>query len=374
MNTAATLLCLIPLSVSSALAQHVAATTPSPVANVYVLSTPTSSEAPGTITAFTASSTGQLTPTPIPVVTSTANSIALNGKWLFAEDTANQAILSYKIAASGSLTLADTFAMTNEEPLNVFLDHTGNNLYAGVIQSGQTLGYDTFLINQSTGKLSVVNVLAPLTIDTHTPSFIGNNDFAFESLTDGQGNAGINGFMRQADGSLVSIGETSGSRIPTAAYPNSSYAISGGATDPYNDFVFGIVNSLNNPQDAAKLAVFTADKFGNLTSTSTQANMVQTASFINNVSMSPKGVYLATTGNGLQIFLMHGAKPLTALTGAILPNVSMGRAFWDANQHLYIPAQDSLYVFTVGTSGVKQVPGSPYRVPGASSIIVLPKQ
>jgi hypothetical protein len=32
-----------------------------------------------------------------------------------------------------------------------------------------------------------------------------------------------------------------------------------------------------------------------------------------------------------------------------------------------------LYVFTVTEKGVRQAPGSPYAVPGAQNIIVLPK-
>jgi hypothetical protein len=86
------------------------------------------------------------------------------------------------------------------------------------------------------------------------------------------------------------------------------------------------------------------------------------------------GFYLAETGTGLQIFLMHGSKQLTPPTGTILPNEQIGRAFWDDNEHLYVPTGDNLYVFEVGTSAVKQAPRSPFLEPAATSIIVLPRQ
>lgn len=372
MNTAGRLICFVSACGSAAIGQAIPATTPAVVADVYVLSAPANVGDVGRITSFTAAANGHLTPTASPMVNSTADSLALNGKWLFTSDRNKQVISSYRIAANGSLSLVDQMNL-GYQPNNVFLDHTGRNLYANIFFGS---GYETFSIDQANGKLTSVNMLNYQVTDNTYLTFTGNNEYAY-GATNYQQTATVNGFLRQADGSLTVV-PTNFGVIPTPADPNREqyFAIDGGAADPYNDLVvaFQDFNFFTGQFVKTQLAVYTVDAFGNLTTTSTAANMASVDTFTRGLAMSPHGYYLAATGNGLQIFLMHGAKQVTALTAPILSNISMGRAFWDNKEHLYVPAADSLYVFSVGTSGVKQVPGSPFHVQGATNVIVLPKQ
>jgi hypothetical protein len=81
--------------------------------------------------------------------------------------------------------------------------------------------------------------------------------------------------------------------------------------------------------------VYTADAYGKLSTTSNAANMATAQMEPDTLAMSPKGFYLAAAGfgddpavgpdGGIQLFLMHGSKPLTALSGVILPGVSNRR-------------------------------------------------
>jgi len=372
MNTAGRLVCFASACASAAVGQAIPAATPAVIADVYVLSAPANVGGVGRITCFTSAPNGHLTLTASPIVSSTADSLALNGKWLFTSDRNKQVILSYRIAANGSLSLVDQMNL-GYQPNNVFLDHTGRNLYANIYYGS---GYETFSIDQANGKLTSVNVLSYQVTDNTYLTFTGNNKYAY-GATNYQSTATVNGFMRQSNGSLTGV-PTNFGVIPTPADPNNEqyYAIDGGAGDPYNDVVVAFQDfNFNTGQFVrVQLAVYTVDAFGNLTTTSTAANMASVGTGARGLAMSPHGYYLAATGEGLQIFLMHGAKQVTALTAPILPNVSMGRAFWDNKEHLYVPAADSLYVFSVGTSGVKQVPGSPFHIPGATDVIVLPKQ
>jgi hypothetical protein len=161
------------------------------------------------------------------------------------------------------------------------------------------------------------------------------------------------------------------------APPNVGYCPGGSlAADPYNDVVipmFQYTTSTNSP-GKPQLAIYTADKYGKLATTSTYKTMPTPAVEPDFLALSPSGYYLAVMGyNGLQIFLMHGSNAPTALTGAILPGTSLGEAYFDYHQHLYVLGTNQVFVFNISTNGITQAPGSPFAVPSARHLIVLPK-
>jgi hypothetical protein len=93
--------------------------------------------------------------------------------------------------------------------------------------------------------------------------------------------------------------------------------------------------------------------------------------------MSPSGKFLAVAGDGIQIFHFNGAAPVTAYSSLLLPTVDIFQLAWDNNNHLYaLKANFSpgeLYVYTVTSTSISEVAGSPYNVGNASAVVVVPK-
>jgi hypothetical protein len=351
-----------------------------PVAYVYVSGTPAGTK--GGIYGFAAAKNGKLTPVPGSPFRAPTGSLALNGRWLFQNGDQKEAIYTYSIGSDGSIRAADTFTKFQvpayQAPVTYpFLDHTGASLYVGFADNFGDNGFESFDINQKNGKIAPLSALYTGVGQYYALTFMHNNQFAYGASCYHFAPV-IYGVERRSDGSLVSLGMDT--PIPNLPVNHAYCPLGGVAADPYNDLVaalyeYPFVNGPGRPEKF-QLAVYTADKYGNLSTTSTYANMRTTQVEPDYLAMSPRGVYLAATGAiGLQVFYMHGSKPLTALSGVILPGVPTGNAFWDDNQHLYvITATNKLYVFSVGTSGVKQAPGSPYNIPVPSGLIVLPKQ
>ena len=375
MNTSVLGLTALLVSATAASAQ----TASSPSAYVYVATNPATTGAQGDIYGFSASAAGKLTAIAGSPLASPTSTIALNGKWLFGTSnpvegpfTAN----SYSIATNGSLKLVDTASEpeTVGEPVHLFLDHTGNTVYADEY-ADDIDGYVPFSINQSTGKLTQLSSNlseaggSVLTFTSDNQFAYGASCFRFDAI--------IYGAQRLPSGELSQLGISP--KLPGGAAPSSgSPCVYGAAADPYNDVVISSNFYADSGTVTNQLAVYTYDKTGNLTTNSTYQNMPVSQVDNTALAMSPKGVYLAAGGSqpaGLQLFLMHGAKPLTILTGNLLPNVYVSQMFWDNSQHLYAlaPSANKLYVFNVTSSGATQAAGSPYTVQNAASLIVLPK-
>jgi WD40 repeat protein len=128
-----------------------------------------------------------------------------------------------------------------------------------------------------------------------------------------------------------------------------------------------------------RIAVYSADSAGNLTTTSTAENMPKTQAGptygINDIWMSPSGKLLAVGGtSGLQVFHFNGANPVTTYTG-LLTKDEIDQLFWDNDNHLYALSATAgkLYVFTITPTSHSQAKGSPYTITGAENIQVLPK-
>lgn len=123
------------------------------------------------------------------------------------------------------------------------------------------------------------------------------------------------------------------------------------------------------------LATWSVDASGNLTTTSTYANMPTTA-ILNpmDLKMAPSGRLLAIAGQeGVQVFHFNGANPITSYT-PLLTSDPINQVFWDNDHHLYAisQAKGKLYVFTITQTAFRQAPGSPYAVSSPNDIIVQP--
>jgi len=148
--------------------------------------------------------------------------------------------------------------------------------------------------------------------------------------------------------------------------------------DPSNHVAISMqaINENFEPDGPPQLATYTADSAGNLTTTNTRFNMPRPAvQYVTDIAMSPSGKLLAVSGTaGLQIFHFNGSKPITHYTG-LLTKVEVDQVYWDNDNHLYAASYpgNSLFVFTVTPTSVRQAPGSPYTIAHPVNIDVLPK-
>jgi WD40 repeat protein len=182
----------------------------------------------------------------------------------------------------------------------------------------------------------------------------------------------IAGFKRSSSGLLNQIPITA---QKPAAKQGDFWCPSQAATDPTNHvaITFQAVNQDFNPDGPPQLATYTADAAGNLSTTSTLANMPQASvGTVTDLKMAPSGNLLAVAGTaGLQVFHFNGSKPVTHDTGLLTKN-QIDQMFWDSDNHLYAISQSTgkLFVFTVTPTSVNQAPGSPYTIAHPQNIAV----
>jgi 6-phosphogluconolactonase (cycloisomerase 2 family) len=352
-----------------------------PIASVYVSSSPGNNIYE--INAFAADSKGELTPvpgSPFPTPTN-VRSMAVNGKYLFGTDLVN--IYSFSIANDGGLQqVASINAQlfnggTYGGPFALFLDHTRTTLYDEDFDGdqGANTDYQSFNIEKPTGELSFLGVTSAASPSYSVPlSFIGNNKYAYSS-TCYHFSPSIFGFKREADGKLTQLNINP--PLPVAS-PKDFYCPYLAAADPTGNLAVSVQELTGNwgIVGAPRVAVYTADSSGNLTTQSTFANMPKTA--IKNVTylqVSPSGQLLAVAGrSGLQVFHFNGSNPITHYSGLICKD-EVDQMFWDNNSHLYAISQSAgkLYVYTITPTSLRHAPGSPYSIANPANIIVLPK-
>ena len=352
----------------------------SPVAYVYVSSA--LSRTRSDIYAYSAAADGALTPvlgSPFP---GNAAYMALNGRFLFGNDSTDTYIYSFRIAPDGALQQVSSIDASKYNPGNtggpgnLFLDHTGTTLYDGDIYAYGTgsNAYQFFTIDNSTGQLNYLGVTpnGGPGVDS-VLSFIGNNVYAYSSSCY-HFTPAIYGYKRNSNQTLsplninpsIPAGPNGDTYCPylAAADPTNHVAVS---LEPYSGYA-----AAGPPQ----LAVYTANSSGNLTTTSTAANMPKTAvTSVTDMWMSPSGKLLAVAGStGLQVFHFNGASPITPYTGLLTKN-QVDQMWWDNANHLYALSRTSgkLYVFTVTPTSVSQAPGSPHTIANPQNVIILPK-
>jgi hypothetical protein len=348
-------------------------------AYVYVSSSPSTGNYE--INGYSADSTGTLTPIAGSPFPGSVQYMAVNGAWLFGADNYTS-IDSFSIGSNGALQQVSTINATQYNPYNsggpgnIFLDHSGATLYAGDIYAYGTgsNAYESFAIDQSTGQLNFI-ALGPDggTLEGPPMSFTGSNIYAYSSGCY-EGSGAIYGYQRNSDGSLSLLNISPS--LP-AAPKGDNYCPYLAAADTTNHVAVSLTPlNFYTPVGQPQLAVYTQDNSGNLTTTSTSANMPKTTvSSINDIWMSPSGKLLAVAGStGLEVFHFNGASPITPYTGSLTKN-EIDQVFWDNANHLYAISNTAgkLYVLTVTPTSYRQAPGSPYTITSPQNLIVLPR-
>jgi hypothetical protein len=355
------------------------------VAFVYVSSTP--SGGANVVNAFSAAANGKLTAVAGSPFHDNVTSMAVNGKYLFGSNQAGIYVAAFAIQPNGALKWTVSTDVDRASgctyPAPLILDHTGVNVYRAATAGGlcDSTSHQSFSIQKPTGRLTFLGN-GPTTFLYNTPlTFIGNNAYAYGSdCVNYQGNYAdtFTTLHRQSNGELLNVNTSAPTPKPQNA--DDFYCRSITAADPTNHVAVSlqaINQSTSEPDGAPQLATYTADgSSGNLTTTSTFANMPSTAvQYVLGMAMSPSGKLLAVSGTGgLQIFHYNGASPITHDTGLLTGN-QIDQLFWDNSNHLYAISStaNKLYVFTVTPTSVAQAAGSPYTISHPKNIIVQPR-
>ncbi len=356
----------------------------SPVSFVYVSSNPAGSST-NEIQAFAAAANGKLTPIPGSPFRDDVTSMAVNGKYLFASTRSGIYIAQFAIEASGGLqwTRSTDVVQYNAGECGdsgpLVLDHTGASLYDVEPQGGcGENNLQAFNIEKPSGALQNLGRAGAGKYLDVPLSFTANNKFAY-TLTCVPGySSEANAFRRNASGTLSSVNF----KMPIpAAKPGDAWCVSNTATDPSNHLVTTLQPVLDPSQPysagldgPARLATYTVDASGNLSTTSTLANMPSTeAGLLTDISMAPSGKLLAVAGEaGLQVFHYNGASPITHDTD-LLAKDAISSVLWDNTNHLYALGAGKLYVFTVTPTSASEAPGSPYVIHNPQGLVIQPK-
>jgi hypothetical protein len=386
----------------------------SPVAHVYVANS-------NHVYAFSAAANGKLTAVPGSPFKEGLSWMGANGHYLFGFEGSGTTIASFSMASNGALRKVATID-TGDFYSNCCgpyatgfrIDHSGEALYSVAIASGFPgwTPVESFRINDSDGKLTFLDNTGTswlsypgLSTDEGTDlSILGNNKYAYlpvnfffapppSPLTSRAPVPDSGGWVcefvpyeRLSSGDLVDSNAKvsipappNDSSDPTQPSPGSFCPVSA-ASDPTDHIALMLVavdGDLGNTYGPAVIAPFTADKDGNLTTTSTYKNMPVSASGGGGwMRMAPSGKILAVGGAGVELFHFNGGSPITKYK-TILSNEAIGLIFWDNNNHLYAMGANSagageLWVYTVTPTSVTEAPGSPYSIPDAGSMVVQP--
>jgi hypothetical protein len=357
-----------------------ASTTQSAIAYVYVSNTPAGGSA-NEIEAFSAAADGKLTPVTGSPFQENVTDMVVNGKYLLAANSNGFEIDSYQIESDGVLHYAKTTNTAQSGDCNTLgplvLDHTGASLYDMEFNGSDCANntYVSFAVDKSTGGLKTLGNSSANDWLYLPVSFIGNNVFAYTASCLGNMYWGIYGFKRSSDGLLssINIGAT-----PPKPPAEDFYCPSQAAADPTNHVAISMqaVNHQFNPDGEPQLATYTADANGNLSTGSTDSNMIKTSVVsVTDLKMSPSGKLLAVAGTGgLEVFHFNGSDPVTHYT-AVLTHNQIDQMFWDNENHLYAISRsaEKLYIFTVTPIHYSEAPGSPYTVSHPQNIVVQPE-
>ena len=357
-----------------------------PVAFVYVSSTNTYADQ---INAFSAAYNGKLTPVPGTPFAGNVYDMAVNGKYLFANGTDGFTISSFRIGSNGALTQVATLN-TQTDPNTVGcpglrsleLDHTGSTLYDSLYTGDvcDESSFHSFSIAKATGKLTDLGNPTPAeTAFSGAIRFTGNNGFSYGASCNyyKTGNLSyILGFKRNPDGSLSQV--LNSNAEPALTFPR-FYCPLMTAADPANHVVIGMqemdINNPFTPIGPPRLAIYTADGSGNLTTSSTAVNMTSTnTGTVADLRFSPAGKVLAIAGNGVELFHYYGTAHSMQYFTRVAPTETFNQVLWDNENHLYALAVQSekLYVYTVTDHSVVPAPGSPFSIADPKYMIVQP--
>jgi hypothetical protein len=375
------MLCALLCATAPALAQ----TTSTPVAYVYVGS-PTAG-----IFVYHAAPNGKLSWVGGSPFQTVGLGIGSTGRYFFTLGT--YSIHMYPVAANGAIekqiSQLDTrnYTGSNCKPTwgpAAVLDHTGQDLYV-MLMSGSCATYQSYLINKTSGTLTFTGAATNSVYypDTGYPAITSDDQYLYIP-TEWESNLPqgtfLYGFRRESSGALANWSFTETDAPLQDGRVWTPYLI---AEDPRNHLAVALAQY---GLTTIRLASYTHDAQGNLSTTNTYENMPITDVFPQRINMSPDGAFLAIAGNepdqkafhgtaGLEIYHFNGAAPPTKYK--VLTETPIDEIHWDRSGHLYAVSNSTqqLFVYTVTAAGTSQAPGSPYKVPAQSldSLTVVPK-
>lgn len=351
----------------------------------------------GPVYAYSASSTGQLSPIPGSPYKLGTQIIGSNKSQFL---TLGHTLLhSYAVASDGAIQ-SQLFQIPvvnyagsscgGSQPMaaGAVLDHTGKYVYV-MFDPFNCTAYQSYIINSDgsftfDGDTEEPQTLYGADLENYSiglPSILGNETFAYSEYPNPNLGEKLLGFRRQSSGTLELMQfnekDPSVNGFPDVHDPDAS---------PAGNYVVAQLDP-NNQDPPTYLASYTVDSQGNLSTTNTLSNMPASA-LINgdfstppylrrtNSAFSPSGNLFVLYGgggasgsaaNGIEIYNFNGANPLTLyrklLTGTPIDDVA-----WDSSNHLYVISNSTnmLYVFTVTPTTVTQDAassiGSPYKL------------
>jgi hypothetical protein len=359
------------------------AATSSPVAYVYV-------SRPTHVDGFAASSSGKLTPVPgSPFSGISVFHMSVTKKFLFGASDDYEHILTYAMDSDGALkevSSVDARAYAPEASPDCCygpqrLDATGTTLYNFTDHAG-LVAQEAFKI-ESDGALQFIgnSPVADFEEAAFEPaeiSVLGNNKFAYQTGCDFEVMTEplTVGYKRESSGALEGLANLS-MELPKAA-SGEVYCPLSLATDSSDHLAFALqAFNVSNGEAIGSLMLgsYTAGSNGNLTTKNTSETLATVSGGygVGPMSISPSGKLLAIADVGFQVFHFNGADPITKFTGDLHTSERFLQFGWDNDNHLYALSTNNLHVYEATSTEIKEVSGSPYSIPEASSVIVLSK-
>jgi len=308
--------------------------------------------------------------------------ITANSNFVFGTDGVY--IYSYAIGPDGGLAAASLInaQQFNDDkcggPVAVFLDRSGASLYDadfyGNICANGTYQYFNF---DQLGELGYAGV-SEASVDFYVPlSFTGNNRYGY-GATSLMMAPGIFGLERKDDGTLSVL--PINPPMPDAQ-SGQFYLPTFTSTDGANHIATSVQafdSDSWQPIGVPQLAIYSADKNGKLSTTSTYLNMPGTmVGSVTDLKISPSGNLLAVGGSmGLQVFQLNGANPMKPFT-RLLTRSAIDQVAWDNDNHLYAISSGlgKLFAFmeNPASPGLRPALGSPYSTTKPLSLTVVSK-
>lgn len=361
------------------------------IAAAYVYASAQVSQGKNQIVAFAADANGSLTPVPgSPFPTSGPYPLSTAGAGCQLFGASGAGIDSLHVNGDGSLTAEGSLvypANSPVQPVLLFLDRGGANLYSFDYNApdGLRSEFGSYVFS-TTGQLTQAG--PEVVAGDGTLAFASNDQYAVGTYCSLRGGTVLSEYQRGSNGALSFLNNVS---YP-AGLPGEMWCPGGVAADSANHILIEVTpwnpeSPQVDPDTFPRLAIYTVDNAGKLTTASTSQSMVNSQIGQASYHFSPDDRYLiANSPVGLQLFGWDSKDAtLTTLAtvssgdcpaGSVGPGCT-GPGFvsvaWDQNDHVYVILGQQLLVYNVGPSGLTPAPGSPYPVPNAWSVTVLPQ-
>lgn len=383
--TAACLACMAGATLLSAQTQS--SVSPSTIVAYMYVSQASSAGSYNQIAGYSLTAGGTLATVPGSPFRGNVASMAVNGQYLFGSKLDGVYVVSYRILSNGALdwVYSKNIQQYNSSgcayPGSLGVDRSGATLYVQ-----QTVGdlcdstrYLSFTIDPTRGWPFYLGKSADTFLYNDPLAFAKNDRYAYGTrCVNYQGSPldTFTGYIRHSSGLLDTGGQTA--TTPATSDPGHFYCRSYTAADSYSHIAMTMTDTdFNDPYNSppAQIGTYTVDSSGNLTTTSTAANMPSVAvGYVTGLAISHNSKLLAVSGNGgLQVFHYNGANPATYFTG-LLTSDSIDQIGWDHDGHLFAlsRAAGKLYIFQLTSTTVTPLPGSPFAVSSPSNLVVQP--